>query len=193
MKRWAIIHTASGAIVALTSVSSFEHRDGLEVVSAPQGVSAGTHWWTGTAFAEREAAAISVAQGFASAEEAIVVDRPVGAWVSLSDGTMTDAAAVNVIAGLERNRFTLVGRFQGETSIEIVPSSPAEAIAAVRAERDRRLLASDKYALPDFPIDGDTRAEWLAYRAALRGLPEAQPNATLAIVNWPVMPAGGDA
>ena len=48
----------------------------------------------------------------------------------------------------------------------------ALALSALRAERDRLLTASDKYMIPDYPITDDLREQWLAYRQALRDLPE---------------------
>jgi|GEM_PF-5857482 len=54
----------------------------------------------------------------------------------------------------------------------------------VRAERDRRLAACDWTQAPDAPVD---RLAWIAYRQALRDLPEAtaDPRAPA----WPDPPA----
>lgn len=193
MKNWALVHSASGAIVATTSVRVFDFHEGLEVIAAPAGLDGRTSWWTGDAFAAREDAEITVSCAHAAAGQSIAVNRPQGAWMALSDGTMTDAADIVALGSMKVNRFTLVGRYRGEAAIEIVPSSPAEAIAAVRRERDRRLASSDRYVLPDFPISETDRDAWMNYRADLRGLPEAQPSASLATVIWPALPNGGDA
>ena len=57
------------------------------------------------------------------------------------------------------------------------PPRPAKAIfEALRASRDMRLAATDKYLLADYPINEDDLAQIKAYRAALRALPE-QPDA----------------
>lgn len=58
---------------------------------------------------------------------------------------------------------------------------------ALRAERDRRLIASDRYALPDFPQDENQRAAWLAYRQALRDLPENTVDPCNP--DWPELPS----
>ena len=53
------------------------------------------------------------------------------------------------------------------------PPAPAEALAAgARAERDRRLVATDWTQLPDAPLSAGQRTAWAAYRAALRALPD---------------------
>lgn len=193
MKNWAIVHTLSGAIVAITSVKAFEHRDGLEVIAAPLGVTSADHWWTGTDFAARETASIELPVAFGEAGEILPVARPAGSWVALTDGTISDAGSVTVLGGYKQNRFTLVGRYRGEAVVDVIAPSGAAAMATVRAERNRRLALSDKYVLPDFPIGEVNRTLWLEYRAALRELPEAQPHATLGSVAWPSAPTGGGA
>ena len=53
------------------------------------------------------------------------------------------------------------------------PPRPAEAIfEALRASRDARLAATDKYMLADYPISEGYLAQVKAYRTALRALPE---------------------
>ena len=53
------------------------------------------------------------------------------------------------------------------------PAQTAEAIfEALRAARDVRLAATDKYLLADYPIRADNLALVKTYRAALRALPE---------------------
>lgn len=51
------------------------------------------------------------------------------------------------------------------------PPSPASLFASLRAERDRRLAATDYLLMPDYPISDDQRAVVQAYRQALRDLP----------------------
>ena len=61
---------------------------------------------------------------------------------------------------------------------------------ALRAERDARLTATDKYLLPDYPISADDLEQVKAYRTALRDLPD-QPGAPWpdGDIPWPVLPA----
>ena len=72
------------------------------------------------------------------------------------------------------------------------PTRPAEAIFEVlRASRDVRLAATDKYMLADYPISEDNLALVKAYRAALRDLPEqsgAPWDGGGEATPWPIMP-----
>ncbi|HET6536712.1 MAG TPA: phage tail assembly chaperone [Sphingopyxis sp.] len=68
------------------------------------------------------------------------------------------------------------------------PPSAAEAAARLRAERDRRLAASDYSQFPDYPITPDQRRAWATYRQALRDLPTTITNP--ADIAWPVPPEG---
>ena len=52
------------------------------------------------------------------------------------------------------------------------PSATDMLFARLRAARDVRLTATDKYLLPDYPVSADNLALVKAYRAALRALPE---------------------
>lgn len=64
---------------------------------------------------------------------------------------------------------------------------PAKRAAAVRAERDARLAASDATALPDYPhADEAARTAWLNYRQALRDVP-AQTGFPESL-DWPPLP-----
>lgn len=63
----------------------------------------------------------------------------------------------------------------GERQFEIVavPEPTTEELAArVRAERDRRITATDYLVMPDYPLDTDKLEEIKAYRQALRDLPQ---------------------
>lgn len=51
------------------------------------------------------------------------------------------------------------------------PPTEAELFQQLRAERDRRLTATDYLLMPDYPISDDQRAVVQAYRQALRDLP----------------------
>lgn len=62
----------------------------------------------------------------------------------------------------------------------------------IRAERDRRLAASDRFVLPDYPhADAAVRQAWLDYRQALRDLPEQAgfPWNGPDTMPWPEQPA----
>ena len=52
------------------------------------------------------------------------------------------------------------------------PSATDLLFTALRAARDARLTATDKYLLPDYPISAENLALVKTYRAALRALPE---------------------
>jgi hypothetical protein len=75
----------------------------------------------------------------------------------------------------------------------VVVSDPAEidaeerknAMILLRQQRDHRLAASDPYMLPDRPLTDAQRTAWVAYRQALRDMPEtADPYAP----TWPAAP-----
>ena len=55
-----------------------------------------------------------------------------------------------------------------------VPPVPTtkELAARVRAERDKRIIATDYLVMPDYPLDADKLEEIKAYRQALRDLPQ---------------------
>ena len=48
----------------------------------------------------------------------------------------------------------------------------AEYATEVRAERDKRIASTDYLAMPDYPLTEDKRVAVLAYRQALRDIPE---------------------
>ena len=65
-----------------------------------------------------------------------------------------------------------------------------EAMTALRAERDRRLLSCDWTQLPDVPLSVDQVHAWRIYRKALRDIPEAvQAQGWDGAVHWPIPPA----
>lgn len=49
-----------------------------------------------------------------------------------------------------------------------------ERIQSMKMSRDARLLGTDKYMLSDFPITGEQRERMMAYRQALRDLPNQE-------------------
>ena len=66
-------------------------------------------------------------------------------------------------------------------------SIDAQAGASVRAERDRKLTASDWTQMPDSALTSDKKTEWAAYRTSLRDLPSASgfPHT----ITWPTEPS----
>lgn len=80
------------------------------------------------------------------------------------------------------------------TQSQIIAAAPAAKavhnMAAIRAERDRRLTATDYMAMPDYPAKP---ANLVVYRQALRDFPATIDPATLTwpmdvdTLNWPVL------
>ena len=65
----------------------------------------------------------------------------------------------------------------------------------LREERFFKIMETDKYGLTDYPFTSDEKKqEWLAYRQALRDLPNTQTpqldtNGNLTNVTWPTEPS----
>jgi hypothetical protein len=74
-------------------------------------------------------------------------------------------------AELEAQRLTNPELYQDEPPY--IPPAPTE--AELRQQRNSLLDASDKYMVPDYPISDELRAEWKAYRQALRDDYTARP------------------
>lgn len=75
-------------------------------------------------------------------------------------------------------------------------NSEAARFARLRAERDRRLAATDYLLMPDYPIPDDQRAVLQSYRQSLRDLPsqEGAPwDGGGEETPWPELPAGLEA
>jgi len=70
-------------------------------------------------------------------------------------------------------------------AIEDRPYSAADAMQALRAERNRRLMASDYTQLPDVAIDAATQIAWRAYRQALRDITD---DLVWGSTTWPDLP-----
>lgn len=77
----------------------------------------------------------------------------------------------------------------GALSYDAAADALDVAWSALRAERNRRLSASDIRILPDrwAAMSDTSRAEWTAYRQALRDLPSIIADPTEP-VDWPVPP-----
>lgn len=63
----------------------------------------------------------------------------------------------------------------------------AQAWGLIRAERDRRIAATDYTQMPDAPLTAEQRQAFAAYRQALRDIPQDH-NSPDAVV-WPDLPA----
>lgn len=74
----------------------------------------------------------------------------------------------------------------GFSEEEIVAAIDQQRLGEVRAERNRRIAASDWTQMPDAPLNAKQKSAWAAYRQALRDLP-AQVT-YLDNVEWPVVP-----
>lgn len=81
---------------------------------------------------------------------------------------------------------------EGSVTTEPVPTT-AELLGRLRAHRDYKLAATDKYLLSDFPVSDSDLAAVKTYRDALRDLP-AQPGApwTDDTIPWPTLTIGGN-
>lgn len=67
-----------------------------------------------------------------------------------------------------------------------LPLTTQAQLAALRQRRDRMLSACDHTQIPDVPMTDVLRAQWAAYRQALRDLPEL--TADLGAIAWPSPP-----
>ncbi|MES2157471.1 MAG: phage tail assembly chaperone [Pseudomonadota bacterium] len=67
-------------------------------------------------------------------------------------------------------------------------SPPGWDMDLVRARRTALLAASQWVVGEDSPLSATQKDDWLAYRQALRDVPQAQPDATLDSVVWPISP-----
>ena len=78
---------------------------------------------------------------------------------------------------------------EGGAPVAVDPPAPdaAQLLAALRRRRNDLLAASDWTQMQDAPLSEAGRAEWAAYRQALRDLPETITDP--AAVEWPVPPA----
>ena len=96
-------------------------------------------------------------------------------------------------------------RLKDHTAAKLVPEETiqdkyadftlAHNLVVLRSERYTRLVASDVYALPDFPhADEAARQAWLDYRVALRDITTTYPTPVtddddkLIGIDWPVKP-----
>lgn len=84
--------------------------------------------------------------------------------------------------------YTCSMAFKADDGTISIVSDPAKVLekqwTQVRAQRDQLLTASDWTQLPDSPVTD--KAAWIAYRAALRNVPETQTDP--ANITWPTAP-----
>lgn len=66
-------------------------------------------------------------------------------------------------------------------------AKPARDLAALRSERNERLVKSDWTQLLDAPLDATAQARWATYRQKLRDLPATTTDPAKPV--WPVEPA----
>lgn len=113
-----------------------------------------------------------------------VAQRANGAWVDV-ENHIGETGFVNGVPTEIKEYGPLP---EGWSATPPVPTAE-QLFSALRAARDARLSATDKYLLPDYPISESDLALVKTYRAALRALPE-QPGAPWpgGDIPWPVMP-----
>ena len=88
----------------------------------------------------------------------------------------------------ERDRQVLENQ-QAEAKAQELYNSEEQRFLRLRTARDIRLSATDYYIMPDYPSDAEIKERVLAYRQALRDLPD-QPGApwTDDTIPWPQKP-----
>lgn len=83
-------------------------------------------------------------------------------------------------------------RVVGDEVVAVEPDGPRpdEQLRIIRSQRNRLLKGTDHIvSVPDFAISDDRREELIAWRAALRDMPEAvDPSAPFDSVQWPERP-----
>lgn len=141
---------------------------------------------------ERHGVEISADRTFVAWDEgqsATFGDLPDPAWVSVNGARerITGGVFQYTSLGAETVKVELVGPHTSN-AVLLTIASAADLLDLVRAERDRRLAASDWTQMTDNNLTIEQRGVWADYRAALRQLPTEQPVATLETVLWPQEP-----
>lgn len=80
----------------------------------------------------------------------------------------------------------ICGRCVIDARREAAAPTPPDPLASARAERNRRLAASDWTQLPDARLDAAARDAWAAYREAVRAVVDAVRAGSPAA--WPTPP-----
>lgn len=92
---------------------------------------------------------------------------------------MMDAQSDGLIIG--------AGEGGGPVAIERPAPTSEQAMAELRKQRNRLLVASDFSQFPDAPLSEDDRAAWRIYRQDLRDLPQHVTDPLA--VEWPAAPS----
>ena len=91
-----------------------------------------------------------------------------------------------LMAAQSEGRLIKAGNGGAPVVIERPGLTPEQALAALRAERNRLLAESDYTQIPDAPLSKAKREEWRAYRQALRDL--SMTVADPLTISWPDTP-----
>ena len=113
---------------------------------------------------------------------------------SLDDGRYWDITAAEFVASLPEGAVcascgdidTLVYNLDFFKFSKGELKTDAEYASEARAERDRLLAETDFLMMPDYPLDEERKAAVLAYRQALRDVPEQAGFPRQ--IDWPVKP-----
>lgn len=73
-----------------------------------------------------------------------------------------------------------------------VPDPPPDQVLLVRELVRAELGATDKFAIPDFPVSDADRAAWVTYRQALRDASKGNATAAAMLAAIPLRPDGTD-
>lgn len=110
-----------------------------------------------------------------------------------TDGSIA-ASADHKFPGSQKVNFEVVRGYdgklyeKGKEPVKPQEEVEAEAFAALRAERDKRLADTDYMVMPDYPIGLDKYEAVKAYRQALRDLPQHEGAPWVdGDIPWPVM------
>lgn len=109
-------------------------------------------------------------------------DQSTGSFVVFSDGTEKSIVPADIKRFVPGTKHTLT-RFQ---IIKKQQSTPEQLAADVRMKRDTLLAKSDYLMMSDYQLSDEDKALVVAYRQALRDIPEQEGFPTT--VQWPVVP-----
>lgn len=107
------------------------------------------------------------------------------AWIKVGDLTPAQADRQSDDTREDDDGYTEV-RVPASYTIETTDTGNETVLAALRFERNARLGACDWTQLADAPLSGPEKAAWVAYRQALRDLPESAENPSNP--TWPEQP-----
>lgn len=117
----------------------------------------------------------------------LLPDGTVAEILTLPEGDLAEMFHPEVVAALHLAPPEVLVGWRRDGTAWLAPTPDLDAMAdAVRAHRAALLAASDWTQLADAPLSTDERADWAAYRAALRAVP-AQAGFPAAVI-WPLAP-----